>query len=196
MFKVFGGASDILTPFDAEDCVRRGADFLILDGLSEWVDNNAWSKFLRSRLKRIKNSQVQLLPDPEYFDLGGQSAGLILDQERAFRIRKLGDCSGQNIERQMLELLEAEELEINDLIFSLTQGNMTHFSTHFSNLSRSEWSRKDWQLILRACIYETHSNPAYVKVDPTVSRLFRLFENFEDGDADFSSIIKDFYRNN
>ena len=188
----FWGASDILTPFDAEDCFRRGADFLLIDGLTEWLSSNAWGQSLRSSLKITKDSQVQLLPDPEYFDLGGQVAGLILDQEKTFRIRKLGDCSGENIERQILELIEIEGLEINDLIFSLTQGSAAHFGNHFSNLNRSEWSRKDWQLIMRAYIFETRSSPAYIKVDPTVNRLFRWFSNFHNGNLDISSVIEKF----
>ena len=188
----FWGASDILTPYDAEDCFRRGADFLLIDGFNEWVSSNAWSSSLRSKLKITKESQVQLLPDPEYFDLGGQMAGLILDQEKAFRIRKLGDCSGVNVERQIFELLEIDGLEINDLIFSLTHGSSRHFSNHFSNLNRSEWSRKDWQLILRAHNIETQSKPAYVRVDPTVARLFRWFGDVHNSNLDISSVIQKF----
>ena len=188
----FWGATDVLTPFDAEDCLRRGADFLLLDGLCEWVSDNAWSESLRSELKNIKDSQIQLLPDPEYFDLGTQSACLVLDRERAFRIRKLGDCSGENVEKQFLELLEIEGLKIDDMIACLTRGRAVHFSHHFSQSKHSDWNRKDWQLILRAYFLESQLKPAYVKVDPTVPRLFHWLGDFKNDTLSVSSVIENF----
>ncbi len=189
----FWGASNVLTPFDAEDCLRRGADFLLLENLSEWVSKNDWIESLRSKIKDFQDLQVQLLPDPDYFDLGVQAACLVLDSERAFRIRKLGDCSGDNVEGQLLELLEMEEFTIDDLVYCIHQGGAKHFSDHFSRSQRSGWSRKDWQLILRAYFIKSEAKPAYLKVDPTLTRLFHWYDNFENDNLSFSDVIENFF---
>lgn len=171
---VFWGASGILTPFDGIDCLRRGADFLILDGFSEWVSDNSWSASYRAKLGSVTSSKVQLMPDPEFFDLASQSACLIINPLTAFKLRRIGDCSGESIGSLMEELLEEEGYTLEQFINEMLKDKSIELP---ASREVSSWQRKDWQLFLRFYLRKMNSEPAYVKVDPTVKRLLNWFKS-------------------
>ena len=174
---VFWGASSILTPFDGIDCLRRGADFLILDGFSEWVSDNSWSTSYRAKLGSVTSSKVQLMPDPEFFDLASQSACLVINPLIAFKLRRIGDCSGDSIGSLMEELLKEDGYTSVQFINEILKDKSISSELSASR-ELSSWERKDWQLFLRFYLRKMNIEPAYVKVDPTIKRLLNWFNSF------------------
>ena len=187
----FWGCSGILTPFDGIDCLRRGADFLILDGFSEWVSDNSWANSYRIKLGNVSSSKVQLLPDPEFFDLNSQSACLVINPLTAFKLRRISDCSGDSMESLMKELLEAEGNTLEQFMEEMLKDKS--ISSELSGRSEvSFWQRKDWQLFLRFYLRKLNSEPAYVKVDPTVKRLLNWFKSFDGEFPDTQRVLQHF----